>query len=731
MMELHLLRRLARWYGVQTEYRDISRQVCQASPETLLRTLQAMGAPLGGMGDVPQALRQRRQELWQRATPPVVVAWDGDGDVRLRLPNSQGNGPARIDCCLTCEDGEITQWHAFVQHVPAVGRRTVEGVDYVQRRLSLPPGLPLGYHRLELSWPGHTAETLVISAPSRAYSLRQDQRAAAWGVFLPLYALHRESSWGGGDLSDLREMAHWAAGRGGRLVATLPMLGWLYELKEDPSPYAPTSRLFWNDFYIDVTAIPELAHCEAAKSLASSSAFQQELAELRRQPTVDYHRQMRLKRQVLELLAQNFFSRDSSRRAKFAAFCQQQPEVEEYARFRAVGEQQGKHWIFWPQPLYAAQTCASDYDERVARLHAYVQWQVEEQLEAVAAETRAGNLLWYLDFPLGVSRAGYDVWRQREVFALGANGGAPPDTFFTKGQNWGFPPLHPQRLREQRYEYFIAALRRHLQFARVLRIDHVMGLYRLFWVPEGMDAKEGAYVRYPAEELFAIITLESHRHKAQIVGENLGTVPPAVDAALHRHGIQGMYVGQFEIDAGRWPPIRTPSANAVASMNTHDLPTFSAFWNALDVDDHVALGLMTEGEANAERGRRGAMRHQLTVYLREIGLLAADAHEPHAVLEALLRWLGASPAPTVLASLEDLWGETQPQNTPGTFEERCNWRRKARLRFEEFRELPSVLQALAKLDEGRRQSPARTAGPPPMHALKRPAAVTHQRSDEQ
>jgi 4-alpha-glucanotransferase len=331
----------------------------------------------------------------------------------------------------------------------------------------------------------------------------------------------------------------------------------------------------------------------------------------------------------------------------------------------------------------------------------YAQWQVEQQLQSLAAQARAADMLWYLDFPLGVSGAGYDVWRNSEVFAKGASGGAPPDAFFTKGQNWGFPPLSPDGLRNQEYRYLIHSLRRHLQYARLLRIDHVMSLHRMYWIPDGFDARDGVYVHHRTEELFALLVLESHRHQAEIVGENLGTVPAAVDNALKRHHIRDMYVVQYEAKPEREPPLRAVPELSVASLNTHDMPMFASFWTALDVDDRLDLALLDADEAGAERERRAKLRLSLATLLRERGLLNEESLDPQDVLQALLCWLASSPANIVLVNLEDLWEETQPQNTPGTFRERSNWRRKLRYEFEKFRELPQVVEALAAVNQRR------------------------------
>jgi 4-alpha-glucanotransferase len=369
-----------------------------------------------------------------------------------------------------------------------------------------------------------------------------------------------------------------------------------------------------------------------------------------------------------------------------------------------VGERQGKAWPGWPERLRKGAIEPGDYDEAVYRYHLFAQWQIERQLASLASKARDQKLLWYLDFPLGVNAAGYDTWRWPELFAWGAAGGAPPDAFFTKGQNWGFPPLHPQRLRAEGYGYLILALQRHLAYARVLRIDHAMSLQRLYWVPEGMEAKDGVYVRYPTEELFALLSLESHRHEAWIVGENLGTVSDAMNAALDEHHVAGMYVAQLEVRPAAHPPLPPVPATTVASVNTHDTPQFAAFWTGLDIDNSADLGLVSPEEASRQRDQRAGMRQKLIEFLQDGGFLARRTLDPEDVQEAILAFLASSPAPVVLVNLEDLWQEMEPQNTPGTFHERPNWRRKAKYALEEFRDLSIVHRVLERVGECRRNA---------------------------
>lgn len=705
-MDRGSLARLARLHGIQASYEDVAERRQVASEETLLAMLDLMGAGIARASEAPDAIRRCRLDLWRTTIEPVTVAWDDRAaDVRFRVAASQATG--RYHGFLALEHGETREFSGQLEHLPTLREREVEGSRYAIKVLTIAGDIPWGYHRLRVELPGASAETMLIAAPRMCWQPEQEGYQRAWGVFVPLYALHREASWGPGDFSDLETLMMWVKGLGGSLVATLPLLAWM---GGDPSPYSPASRLFWNEFYIDITRVPEFERSAEARALLESPEYRAGEEAFRREAFVDYDRQMALKRRILATMAQSYFARETAEHGGLETYLRQWPDAELYAQFRAVGERQGKSWQEWPEPLRSGRIVAGEYDEEAFCYHLFAQWQVEQQLQGLADRARQAEMLWYLDLPLGASNAGYDVWHYPEVFVSRASGGAPPDSFFTKGQDWGFAPLHPLNLRKQGHRYWIDCLRRHLQYARILRIDHVMSLYRLWWVPHGMPASAGAYVRYPTKELCAVLALESHRHQAMIVGENLGTVPPGVDAAMEEHGLHGMYVLQYETRPHLREAVQPVPASEVASVNTHDMPPFAAFWKGLDIDDRLDLGLIEAREVPEQQESRERVRRGLKRLLERIGSIGGRPEDAESVLEGCLKYLAASPAPIVLATLEDLWLETQPQNTPGTFLERPNWRRKTRYSFEQFRELPAVRRILGAVDAARRKSEATRAG---------------------
>jgi 4-alpha-glucanotransferase len=562
-----------------------------------------------------------------------------------------------------------------------------------------PAELPNGYHRLYVRIGALDLESYLFCAPVRAYA-PDDHRAKRWGLFCPLYALHSEHSWGAGDFSDLAELCAYTAELGGHAVATLPMLASFLDEPFNLSPYAPVSRIFWNEFYLDVEAIPDLQDCPAAKSIISST-FAGELRRLSSAPLVQYRELMALKRRVLEALADWLLRQDSERRARLDLYSATHPAVQEYAAFRAKTEREGKSWLLWPAAGRDATLRPEDYQESAKNYHLYVQWQCEEQIAALRNKAGSRGVALYLDFPLGVNRDGYDVWRERELFALGMSGGAPPDGLFIKGQNWGFPPLHPEKIRQQGYRYYIECLRHHMQCAGILRIDHVMGLHRAFWVPDGFSASDGVYVHYRAPEFYAILNLESQRHQVQIVGENLGTVPDYVNQAMVRHNIHGMHVAQFGVHPEPARSLDETPPRVVASLNTHDTATFMGFWEGLDIDDRMNLGLLNEVQAENERRSRAAQRQALGQFLRSLGLI--DGEAAAAVLNGWLTYLAGQDEEFLLINLEDLWLEPAPQNVPGTWRERPNWQRKSRHSLEEIRDSEVLRTMLKSVSDIRRR----------------------------
>lgn len=685
---MQALERLARRRGVLLHYRDGFQRQRTASVESLIAILGELGAPIKSLDDAPEALRQTDLARWRKLAPPVSISWGGEEiRITLRLPAHQENTVA--DWTLQLESGESRQGHAELSNTHTSRRVLVGSESFVAKTLRLPGNLPFGYHRLRLEVGGLTAETVVMAAPRRCWQTQAIDRS--WGAFLPLYALHTEHSWGAGSFTDLGRLFDWVQQLGGRFVGTLPLLASYLDEPFEYSPYVPASRLFWNEFYVNPRATPEWERSPGARKVLAEAEESGEIERLRSAPLIDYRAQAALQRRMMAELSATAFS-DPQRRAELEAFAAARPPLEDYAKFRAAVDKQGKAWTAWPVEMQQGGLGPDDYDSAARDLHVYAQWAADAQLTTLAES--AGEPGLYLDLPLGVHGGSYDVWRNPACYAKGSNGGAPPDSFFTQGQNWGFAPLHPSRIREDGYRHLSHIVAEHLRYAGILRVDHFMWLHRLYWVPQGAAASEGTYVQYPAEELYAVLCIESHRGKGMVVGEDLGTVPAYVRSRMSQRGIDRMYVAQFSFYGDRQKPLHDPPAEVLASVNTHDTPTWATFWSGAEIDDQVSMGLLNEEEASQARSSRAQMRQMLSeVYGTE--------QSAEAVLPIVLEQMARSDARAVLVNLEDLWSEPEPQNMPGTGQERPNWRRRAQFSLERMQQDETVQQLLALVNRSR------------------------------
>ncbi len=691
------LEQLAHLLGVETSYEDVLKVRRSASEAALLAALRALGADVTTLADVTTALHLEQRRRAELGIEPVIVVWEGNAtafELMLPLANMQ----AELAFSLQMETGETQDWVLSSSELQsALDTEEAVPAGFCRVTTQTPAGLAHGYHRLTIRANADVYETCILSAPTAAYD---ESTTMTWGCFLPLYALRTERNWGAGDFTDLASLSGWVRALGGRLVGTLPILAAFLDEPLEPSPYSPASRLFWNEFYIDIERVPEMEQCSLARELVASAAFQQALTELRTAEEVDYPRIMALKRQVLELLANDLFSRGSQRLEELTSFTQQHPHLRDYAVFRATYQQRRKPWPSWPAELHEG----IDYDKAVAAYHCYVQWVANEQLNRLAEEATAAGDGLYLDLPLGVRPDSFDVWRNPQAYVASASAGAPPDAVFTKGQDWGFPPLHPEGIRRDGYRHVREYLAHHMRLARTLRIDHVMGLHRLYWIPQGRPASDGVYVRYRADELYAVLSIESHRHQTTIIGENLGTVPKEVNRSMELHGIRKMFVVQYELNPDDAAPLATVPPDCIASLNTHDMPPFTAWWQGLDIPVRQQLGLMNAEEAQRERDKLQQTKVNLIAWLQMGGWLSTEWQVGNTPVAAMIQYLAASSAEALLVNLEDLWAELRPQNVPGTGAELPNWKRKASLPFSDFSRRPDVVETLQAVARLRREA---------------------------
>jgi 4-alpha-glucanotransferase len=550
----------------------------------------------------------------------------------------------------------------------APARLTLEDGAVLDVERALPADLPLGYHELRALRDGPPVR--VIVSPGRCPL----PPARAWGWAAQLYAARSRASWGIGDLADLRRLGEWSAGLGARMLLLNPLAAALPLPAQQPSPYFPSTRRYLNPLYLRIEDVPGAAALGGGlEDLAAAGRA------LNAERVIDRTRVFTLKMEALARLWPRVEPGDDFERFRR----EHGAGLREFATFCALAERFEGGWRRWPaeyrDPASAAvRRFAGDEPDRV-RFHEWLQWLLDRQLAAASAPIAIMQ-----DLPIGVDPEGADAWAWQDALAIGATVGAPPDRYVKRGQDWGLPPLVPHRLRARGYEPFVQTIRAALRHAGGLRIDHVMGLFRLFWIPSGLTPAEGGYVRYPADDLLAIVALESHRAGAYVVGEDLGTVEAGVRERLAAHRILSYRVMWFETE----PPARFP-ALAMAAITTHDLPTISGLWTGTDIDEQKRLGLEPNEPALAQiRARLAEMTG------------AAETGAVSDVIDGAHRQLAQAPSLLVTATLEDALSVAERPNVPGTIDDdRPNWSIALPVPLEELERDPLALRIAAALNE--------------------------------
>ncbi|MGI2335234.1 MAG: 4-alpha-glucanotransferase [Dehalogenimonas sp.] len=652
-----------------------------------------MGVVVNNISEAADAAKRLKERRQGRLIEPVLIAWDGKLNF---LPVKITPTDASINAELTLEGGNQVRHYAW-DNIVQFTHNPDQPASLQEIRLPFPELLPCGYHHLHLNVNEGEFACLVISAPVHAFTFAENQKY--WGVFSPLYALRSESNWGIGDVGDLRCLNRFCADLAIDVIALLPLLPIFLKEHFNPSPYSPVSRSFWNEIYIEPAKIPELAECPEAAALFKSDDFQQKLNELRYHETVDYRQVAEIKRSLLEILAEDFFRRRPEPRwGQYQTYLFENHDVELYTRFRSISEERGAAWRDWPVSQRSGQIAESDCRPELLRYYRYSQFIIQTQLSDVISEIRRSDQSLYLDMPLGVHPDGYDAWREQGGLIQGVSVGAPPDSAFPGGQDWGFQPPHPEQQRENGYRSFIDAIRHQLKFAGILRLDHIMGLHRLFCIPTGKSPSEGVYIKYNAEEMYAILCLESQRHHAIIVGEDLGLVPPEVRPMMNRHQIYRSYITQYEMTGNTENPIPAPPHFSVAALNTHDLHPFAAFWSGEDIPERLKLGVINPERAGTETELRRNSKNELGKYLDADGSKVSVGEFGRSITEILAQ----SQVQLLLINVADLWDECRAQNIPGTVEQRPNWRIKNTLSLEKLKLDLSINNFLKRINRIRK-----------------------------
>ncbi len=715
--------RLCQLAGIELSYQDNSGNIRTVSREAQLLLLKAMGFACDTLADVKEEVARLERRPWIDLVEPVIARTGTETfqgwEVYLPLAGDKPVQGSRLTWEICSETGASQHFFISGKNLVPQEIRQFSRSRYGRFTLSLPVKLEPGYYQLQVRFEAskfwHQGQSLLIIAPDQVYQPPILATRRLWGLNLPLYACRSRANWGLGDWGDVQRLVAAAAPQALGVIGLNPLHHLGSHLEDSISPYYPTSRTFLNPLYLDLPgAAVDLGFPELAAEFAALVQGDP-IRSLQDQEQVDYLGVAKLKTAALEKLWQVFLAREGHPDRpqgrwgqEFAAFLNQEGDIIKcFGTFLALNEfwrQQGqdyRRWQQWPRPYQdpwspTVFAFTQQYEEEILG-HCFAQWLSVRQLQQTAAQARQAGLPLglYLDLAVGVNPGGFDTWAHQGLFAMGVTVGAPPDDFSPQGQNWQLPPLLPQCLRTSRYQYFIRVLQSNCPAEGALRLDHVMGLFRLFWIPQGLPPAAGTYVTYPAAELLKIVALESHRRRTLIIGEDLGTVSPQIRQDLAQSRIMSTRLFYFErrADGSFIPPASYPEWT-LAAITTHDLPTLAGFWQGRDITLRQELGLFPD-EAVVTKAWED--RHQakaaILELLRATGHLPQESSEllaapdlPPAVKCGIISLLMDSPCRLLLLQLEDIFAWPEQQNLPGTKDEYPNWRLKLPLFLEEILE---------------------------------------------
>jgi 4-alpha-glucanotransferase len=729
-MTSSLLEQLVEYRGIESNYNDAWGRPTTIDPATKSKLLSAMGYQVKDPDLLLKQVKDNSTKTWLSVLNPVqVLRIEEHLQIVVRLPIElvTDEYAAQIDTEL----GEVLQ-HRFV---PIDGQLVnvvhIEEIEFQEYLIDIPIKLPLGYHSLSLVIDDDVLGSMrLIIAPSSCFKPKAlTQGEKVWGLSVQLYCLRSDNNWGVGDFSDLSFLIEKLAKQGAQFVGLNPIHA-LYPANANAcSPYGPSSRRWLNFIYIDVTALDGYQQ-SSTQAIVNSADFQQKLHNARASDLVDYELVTELKisalGSVFEYQNSQYLSKNTKLNKTFKAFVAQGGDsLQTLAVYDALQESLAAQqkpswgWPVFPEELSdfhnpAVKTFTKKNAKRV-KFFLWLQWQAALQLELANQVAQKHEMLigLYRDLAVGVSEGSAEIWGNKELYCTDASVGAPPDILGPLGQNWGLPPMDPEKLYEQQYQPIIEMFDANMRATGALRIDHVMALLRLWWVAKGDDAKEGGYVYYPVDDLLAILALESHRHQSLVIGEDLGTVPDEIRTKLADSGVYSYRVFFFEQaqDGGFFSPGHYPE-QSMSTLTTHDMPTLTGYWHCHDLELGKDLGLYPTDEIlstlyASRHENKQAILDTLHGHHSVNGEVGHDAHQVamSKVLNFGLQVHMAGGSSALLSlQLEDWLEMDKPVNIPGTFNEYPNWRRKLTRNLQNIFDDSSLNRLAANLTEARKHA---------------------------
>lgn len=702
--------------GILPEYWDIFGKLHIASLDTKKAMLKAMKIHIESDDDIAREINARKSRPWESFTEPVFVLSVNEQPLKIPVYIPVRNGEENnleITCVIEAENGLSKGFHFNHNNINILEERTINNIRYIKILISDEVHRNTGYYTISLKctlssniFPNGTGTiqktSKLIITPDACYLPPESGTCKTWGLSVNLYSLQSRHSWGIGDFKDLETIADMMAALKADFIGLNPLHAIPNTYPYGVSPYSPVSRLYKNFIYLDLEVIPEVIESDEIREFIKREAFRKKIRKLKKTGLVDYEQAGRIKEQILrrafEVFYKRHYKKNTERDTEFKKYVSSEGKcVESFAIFLTLWnlfkkEKNAHSWQEWPETYHdpsgdAVKEFKKEH-EKEALYYIYLQWLIDDQLLKISRHCKESGMKigLYHDLAIGAIAGGSDVWNYQQIIG-DADVGAPPDDFNPQGQNWGFPPMIPDRLKENGYELFIETIRKNMKYGGALRIDHALGLFRLFWIPAGMSPENGAYLLQPAGDLLRIIALESQRNKTIVIAEDLGTIDDTFREMLQSFQMLSYRLFYFERnypDPSFKSPEQYPSM-ALCAITTHDLPTIYGFWAGRDIEVKRQSGIYADEAAlKNDLIARERDKGLILSALKAQGIVSADfpqdpqkmPHMTHELCIAIYRYLAKSPCRLLLVSLDDILGTLDQQNMPGTVDSHPNWIRK-------------------------------------------------------